>query len=120
MFSHVFLGTNQFERALSFYRPLMELLGLKAQGGRPLFVLGHPDNGEPATPGNGQMVALLAPCRAIVDELHARALQLGGRDEGPPGLRPHYHAHYHGAYFRDLDGHKLCVVCHLPPSDGSA
>jgi len=131
MLSHVFLGTNQFENALAFYRPLMALLGLcerfcdrsrpwvgweTAPGVRPLFVLGRPYDGGPASPGNGQMVALLAPSRAVVDEVHARALQLGGADEGAPGLRPEYHAHYYGAYFRDPDGNKLCVVCHTAPA----
>jgi hypothetical protein len=47
-----------------------------------------------------------------VDAFHALALSLGARDEGAPGLRPHYHAHYYGTYVRDLDGNKLCVVCH--------
>ena len=46
--------------------------------------------------------------------VHARALELGGTCEGPPGLRPQYHAHYYGAYFRDPDGNKLCVACHQP------
>jgi lactoylglutathione lyase len=62
--------------------------------------------------GNGQMVALLAATRAQVDAAHALALAHGGRCEGPPGLRPHYHANYYGAYFRDPDGNKLCVACH--------
>ena len=54
--------------------------------------------------------------RATVDAVHAAALAAGGTDEGGPGLRPHYHADYYGAYVRDLDGHKLCVVCHRPPA----
>lgn len=130
MLSHVFLGTNHFERALAFYRPVMALIGLHerfcdpahpwagwetAPGVRPLFLVGRPFDGEPATPGNGQMVALLAPSRAVVDEVHALALQLGGTDEGAPGLRPEYHAHYYGAYFLDPAGNKLCVVCHNAP-----
>ncbi|OXH86721.1 glyoxalase, partial [Burkholderia multivorans] len=52
--------------------------------------------------------------RAHVDRCHALALQHGGTCEGPPGLRPHYHRDYYGAYFRDPDGNKLCVVCHRP------
>lgn len=135
MFSHVFLGTNQFDRALAFYRPLMALLGLRerfcdpqrpwaawepAAGGRPLFIIGRPYDGAPASVGNGSMVALQAVDRPTVDRAHALALQQGGVDEGAPGLRPDYHARYYGAYFRDLDGHKLCVVCHgpAPPSPG--
>jgi lactoylglutathione lyase len=132
MLSHVFLGTNHFDRALAFYRPLMGVLRLHerfcdpqrpwaawevAPGVRPLLLLGRPFDGGPAAPGNGQMVALQAPNREVVDQAHALALQHGGTDEGAPGLRPHYHANYYGAYFRDPDGNKLCVVCHTPPAD---
>lgn len=131
MFSHVFLGTADFERALAFYGPLMAVLGLErrfveherpwagwqAPGvARPLFLLGRPYDGQPHAPGNGQMVAFLAADRATVDRAHAVALAHGGRCEGPPGLRPEYHAHYWGAYFRDPDGNKLCVACHAPPA----
>ena len=63
-------------------------------------------------PGNGQMTAFLAADRATVDRAHAVALAQGGHCEGPPGLRPEYHANYYGAYFRDPDGNKLCVACH--------
>jgi lactoylglutathione lyase len=58
------------------------------------------------------MTALLAPDRATVDRCHRLALANGGVDEGAPGLRPEYHVNYWGAYFRDPDGNKLCVVCH--------
>lgn len=127
MFSHVYIGTADFPRAHAFYAPLMALLGLHerfhrpeqgwagwqpAGGGRPLFVLGLPFDGAPHAPGNGQMTAFLAADRATVERVHAAALAAGGTDEGAPGLRPHYHAAYYGAYFRDLDGNKLCVVCH--------
>jgi len=62
------------------------------------------------------MVAFLADTRAAVDEAFVTALLHGGTSEGAPGLRPAYHEHYHGAYFRDPDGNKLCVVCHAPPA----
>ena len=127
MLSHVMLGTSHFDNALYFYRPLMQLLGLQerfcdprrlwaawetAPGIRPLFIIGQPYDHGTASAGNGQMVALLAPSRKIVDQAYAIALQQGGTDEGSPCLRPEYHASYYGAYFRDLDGNKLCVVCH--------
>jgi len=130
LFSHIFLGTRDFERALAFYRPLLDLLGATERfcdpsrswagwqsnpGPRPLLVLGKPLAGE-HDPGNGQMVALLAARRPLVGQAHALALAQGGRCEGPPGLRPHYHPNYYGAYFRDLDGNKLCVACHDAPS----
>ncbi|MEO3690888.1 VOC family protein [Roseateles paludis] len=127
MFSHVFLGTQDFTRARAFYEPLMALLGIPVRfvdeakgwmgwqsepGPRPLLLLGRPFDGQPHAAGNGQMVALQAATREQVDAFHALALSLGARDEGAPGLRPHYHAHYYGTYVRDLDGNKLCVVCH--------
>ena len=127
MLSHICLGTNDFPRAYAFYTVLLGELDLIEKfhdparpwagwmaktAPRPLFVLGAPHDGLPATPGNGQMTALLAASRAQVDRCHERALALGAACEGPPGLRPHYHAHYYGAYFRDLDGNKLCVCCH--------
>ncbi len=129
MFSHVFVGTNDFERALAFYRPLMEALGIRARfcqadkpwagwqsspDPRPLFLIGKPYDGQPHLPGNGQMVAFLAATRAAVDRAHAVALAHGGSEEGAPGLRPEYHAHYYGAYVRDPDGNKLCFACHAP------
>jgi catechol 2,3-dioxygenase-like lactoylglutathione lyase family enzyme len=129
MLSHVFVGITDFERAFRFYAALMDALSLKlkfrdeqagwagwmvAKQPRPLFLIGRPYDGNPANAGNGQMLALLAPDRATVDRVHAMALARGGSCEGPPGLRPQYHAHYYGAYFRDPDGNKLCVCCHDP------
>jgi catechol 2,3-dioxygenase-like lactoylglutathione lyase family enzyme len=61
------------------------------------------------------MVAFLAESRALVERAFAVALANGGISEGTPGLRPEYHEHYYGAYFRDPDGNKLCVACHSPP-----
>jgi catechol 2,3-dioxygenase-like lactoylglutathione lyase family enzyme len=132
MFSHVHIGVNDFDRAFAFYHALMKELGFvlkfseldKPWAGwtppdrdRPLFLIGRPFNGECASPGNGQMVALLASDRDAVDRGYAVAIANGARDEGTPGLRPHYHPHYYGAYFRDADGNKLCVCCHNPVCD---
>ncbi len=129
MFSHVTVGISDFDRALAFYGPVMEALGLRhrfsepevpwacwqpAEGGRPLFLITAPENGAPMTPGNGTMAAFLASDRETVRRVHALALALGGSDEGAPGLRPQYHANYYGAYFRDPDGNKLAVACHTP------
>ena len=77
-------------------------------------MIGTPHDGQPNAPGNGQMTALLASSRARVDKACEIALACGGRCEGPPGLRPEYHADYDGAYFRDTEGNKLCVACHEP------
>lgn len=129
MFSHIFLGVADFERALAFYRALMPVLGIterfcdrtrpwagwqSAPGPRPLLLIGTPWNGQSQAPGNGPMTAFLASDRATVNRAWAVALAHGGTDEGPPGLRPEYHAHYWGAYFRDTEGNKLCVACHEP------
>lgn len=131
MFSHIHLGVSDFDRALAFYRQLMPVLGIRerfceperpwagwqsAPGPRPLFLIGRPHDAQAHAVGNGQMVAFLAEHRATVDRAHAVALASGGSCEGPPGPRPEYHAHYYGAYFRDTEGNKLCVVCHQPPA----
>ncbi|ALP65967.1 VOC family protein [Paraburkholderia caribensis] len=127
MLSHVFIGVNDFERAFAFYSAVLAELGLalkfreedrpwagwmKPGVARPLFLVGKPFDGAPAVAGNGQMIALLAADRATVDRAHATALAHGAACEGPPGLRPEYHANYYGAYFRDLEGNKFCVCCH--------
>ncbi len=127
MFSHLFTGVSDFDRALSFYRAILPALGLEERfcdpdkpwaawqmpgGGRPLFVIGKPFDGQLHQPGNGQMVAFLASSREQVRAIHACALVAGAQCEGPPGLRPQHHAHYYGAYFRDAEGNKLCVACH--------
>jgi catechol 2,3-dioxygenase-like lactoylglutathione lyase family enzyme len=130
VFSHIFVSVTDFDRALAFYKPVMAALGIQLRfceperpwagwqsspEPRPLFVIGKPYNGAAHAPGNGQMVAFLAESRRVVDQVHAVALANGGSSEGAAGLRPEYHAHYYGAYFRDPDGNKLCVACHLPP-----
>lgn len=132
MISHVFVGVSDFERALAFYRPVMEALGVRERfcdpsrpwagwestpGPRPLFLIGSPYDGQAHAAGNGQMTALLAPSRAAVDAAYALALENGGSTEGAPGVRTEYHANYYGAYFRDPDGNKLCVVCHAAPAE---
>lgn len=129
MFSHVTLGTADIARAVAFYDRVLAPLGLRRQESdlekgfagyaaapdtTPQFWVLRPLDGHPASAGNGTTVAFEARDRASVDAVHAAILAAGGRDEGGPGLRPHYHADYYGAYARDLDGHKLCVVCHRP------
>ena len=129
MISHVCVGITDFERAMAFYAPLMAALGHAVkfsqpdkswagwkpkEADRPLFLIGAPFNREAAAPGNGQMIALLAPDRKTVNACHAAAITNGGADEGAPGLRPQYHPNYYGAYFRDPDGNKLCICCHQP------
>lgn len=134
MFSHVSLGTNAFDRAVIFYDAVLGVLGLRriatlpdwpaagwgtAPGERPQFWLTRPYDNGAASSGNGGMVAFAAADRAVVRAVHAAALAAGGTDEGDPGLRAHYHPHWYGAYFRDLDGNKLCVCCHGADQAGS-
>jgi catechol 2,3-dioxygenase-like lactoylglutathione lyase family enzyme len=130
LFSHIFLGVANFDRAVAFYRALMPVLGVQERfcdnarpwagwqshpEPRPLFLIGTPFDGQPHVAGNGQMVAFVAQSRPIVDQAYAVALASGGTSEGAPGLRSEYHANYYGAYFRDTEGNKICVACHLPP-----
>ncbi len=124
MYSHTTIGANDLARAKAVYDVVLAPLSLEVRfegdgmvgyglpGGRPQFLVVQPfDGGEPSV-GNGSMVALLASRRALVDACHAAALEQGGVDEGGPGLRPHYHRNYYGAYFRDLDGNKICICSH--------
>jgi len=121
------IGVSSFDRALDFYGAVLGVLGLelrfcepeKSWAGwhrpgesRPLVVISRPFDKQPHDPGNGQMLAFAASDRPVVVAAYRMALMKGGSCEGPPGLRPHYHRNYYGAYFRDLDGNKLCVACH--------
>ena len=116
MIGYVTLGTNDLARGAKFYDAIAAELGTNRMmeneqfiawgtpGGGAGIGLTKPYNKEPATVGNGVMVAFAAKDRAQVDRLHALALSLGGTDEGAPGLR---FGNFYAAYFRDLDGNKL-------------
>ncbi|HWL83986.1 MAG TPA: VOC family protein [Roseomonas sp.] len=124
MFSHVTVGARDLDAAVRFYDAVLVPLGLRRmtyepeigwaswqKPGEPAeFYVCRPFDGRPATWGNGAMNAFFAPDRAAVDAAHAAGLAAGGMDEGAPGLRPLYSAGYYGAYLRDPDGNKLCVV----------
>jgi catechol 2,3-dioxygenase-like lactoylglutathione lyase family enzyme len=129
VFSHIFTAVSDFERALSFYEAVLAELSIKQRfvdrsrpwagwqsspQPRPLFLIGSTYDKNAHLPGNGQMVAFLAKNREQVKAAYRTALEHGGTDEGPPGLRPEYHANYYGAYFRDPEGNKVCVACHEP------
>jgi len=124
MFSHVTVGSNDVPRAKVFYDSLLAPLGLSRladhpeaagygrPGGRPQLWIVRPLDKNAATSGNGITVGLEAADRASVDAAYKAGLAAGGKDEGAPGLRTHYHPNYFGAYLRDFDGNKVCVVCH--------
>jgi catechol 2,3-dioxygenase-like lactoylglutathione lyase family enzyme len=128
-YSHVTVGTSSMNRALRFYDAVLAPLGLVRKRtakiaiayapedfsglNEPFWVV-RPLDGAAASAGNGVTVAFYAPTRAAVDGFYAAALGAGATDEGPPGLRTHYHPDYYGAYVRDPDGNKLCAVCHAP------
>ena len=122
MLHYVTIGTNDLARARAFYGPTLATLNIVAlhdgdaesgygtagQSVIRLYVT-RPYDGKPASHGNGSMLALHAPSRAVVDAFHAAALANGGSDEGKPGLR--YSANFYSCYVRDSDGNKLSAVC---------
>lgn len=120
MIAYTTLGSNDKEKAFGFYGALFEGTDIKplfkTPGGgqfygrgpkQPMLCVTSPYDGSDASVGNGTMVALQFDDTDIIDALHAKALSLGAKDEGAPGWRlPNV---FYGAYFRDLDGNKLCV-----------
>ena len=123
--SHITLGTNDPARAVRFYDEVLGILGFdrlpkpagkppayEKNGGMPTIYLYTPEDGRPATWGNGTHVAFVAETKQAVDGFHAAALKLGGMCEGKPGPRPHYGDNYYAAYVRDPDGNKLQAVCY--------
>ena len=122
MIGYVTLGTKDADAAKTFYDALLGLVGAKRMMDmgtftlwgtgfdKPGLAITSPNNGEPATYGNGTMIALSVPERADVHALHAKALELCGTCEGPPGLRgDEGPTAFYASYFRDLDGNKLCA-----------
>ena len=120
MIGYVTLGTNRFDEAAQFYDDLFAVIGVGrlmetdrliawGTGMRsPAVSIAKPYDGRPATVGNGVMVALAMDSPEIVDAVYAKALELGGTDEGAPGPRG---GQFYVAYFRDLDGNKLNAFC---------
>ena len=117
MIAYTTIGTNDIEKAKAFYLALLEDLGatvfmdterlaaLGTPAGGAMLAVCTPYNEEAPSPGNGNMVAITPGSKELVDKLHAKALQLGGTDEGAPGQRMDG---FYGAYFRDVDGNKIC------------
>ena len=135
MIDHLGMPVSDLARATEFYLKALEPLGYGIvmqvsaeqtghgaavgfgppgraadfQSGKPSFWIGE---GERL--GGHIHVAFVAPSRAGVDAFYRAALAAGGKDNGKPGLRPHYHANYYGAFVLDPDGHNIEAVCHAP------
>jgi catechol 2,3-dioxygenase-like lactoylglutathione lyase family enzyme len=128
MIDHIGFAVSDYERAKAFYAKALAPLGyvlimeVPAEGnpsGAP--AAGFGEGGKPDfwIGGEGGIdkplhVAFQTRDRASVDAFHKAALAAGGRDNGGPGLRPHYHPNYYGAFVFDLDGHNIEAVCHAP------
>lgn len=124
MIGYVTIGVGDIESARTYYDALFAMMGAKRimqmddYNGYTLYAtsmtepgvaITGPYNGEAPHPGNGNMIALVFDARAKVDAFHAKALELGGSDEGAPGLRGDESMGFYGAYFRDPEGNKLCA-----------
>jgi catechol 2,3-dioxygenase-like lactoylglutathione lyase family enzyme len=126
MIDHVSIGTRDLEMSRQFYAAVLATIGLTQLRAWPTaigFGKTYPEfwiNHRPGlTPSdNGVHVCLRAPSTQAVDAFHAAALAAGGADDGAPGLRPEYSAHYYGAFIRDPDGNRVEAVTFLP--DGGA
>lgn len=121
MIGYVTLGSDDIARAAGFYDALLGLLGARrfmeedekfvawaVSPDKPGLGVIKPFDGRAASAGNGVMVALAVDSNELVDAVHRKALELGGKDEGAPGLRG---GGFYATYFRDLDGHKLNCFC---------
>jgi len=127
MIDHTGLNVSDYRKSKAFYLAALAPLGYQVvmelpssivpDGGMGLGVPPKPDfwlaGGKPNVPP--LHVAFRAENRAQVDAFYKAALAAGGRDNGPPGPRPHYHANYYGAFVLDPDGHNIEAVCHDPP-----
>jgi len=127
MLDHVGFAVSDLERARKFYQQTLSPLGIMliyditaeqtdgeaylgfGEDQRPYFWVG---TGRRL--GGNIHVALLAETRDLVDQFHAAGLRAGGKDNGAPGPRPHYHKNYYGAFVLDPDGNNIEAVCHRP------
>jgi catechol 2,3-dioxygenase-like lactoylglutathione lyase family enzyme len=124
---HTGVTVSDLPRSLAFYRAALAPIGYQVlaqfpaevTGGSAVAGLGVPPKPDfwlaAGTPNRPPLhVAFRVTERALVDAFHAAALSAGGRDNGAPGSRAHYHPHYYGAFVLDPDNHNIEVVCHEP------
>jgi catechol 2,3-dioxygenase-like lactoylglutathione lyase family enzyme len=119
MIDHTGIEVSEFARSKAFYEKALAPLGytmLKqwetfagfGVAPKPDFWIGL------GKPSDRIHIAFRAASRSVVDAFYAAAIAAGGTDNGPPGVRPHYHEHYYGAFVRDPDGHNIEACCHDP------
>src|SRR5205809_5078439 len=120
MFDHVKFGVSDYAASKAFFLKALEPLGVAVvmegqyglglgQKGKPSLWM-HQTSEKPAP----LHLAFVAESRKQVEAFHRAALEAGGKDNGAPGLRPHYHANYYAAFVIGPDGHNIEVVCHEP------
>ena len=127
MIDHMGISVSDYERAKAFYADALEplcyslVMEVTAEQTGHAAAAGFGADGKPDfwIGGEGAMnkpvhVAILAKDRATVDAFYKAAIAAGGSDNGAPGIRPHYHPNYYGAFVRDPDGHNIEAVCHAP------
>ena len=120
MIGYITVGTNDLPRAVTFFDSLLAEVGATrfmqeetfvawaVEPDQPGISVCKPWDGNAASVGNGSMIALTVDSNDKVDAVYAKAMELGGSDEGPPGIRMEG---FYAAYFRDLDGNKMNVFC---------
>jgi catechol 2,3-dioxygenase-like lactoylglutathione lyase family enzyme len=127
LIDHTGLSVSDLQRALRFYEQALAPLGVSVvmrvtkeqtgdyeavglgRDGKPSFWLSPQGRTTPHL-----HIAFVADDRAVVDAFYKAAIAAGGKDNGPPGLRPEYHPNYYGAFVLDPDGHNIEAVCHTP------
>jgi catechol 2,3-dioxygenase-like lactoylglutathione lyase family enzyme len=121
MLDHVTISVSNIARAVAFYDRALAPLGIERLYAEGTTAFGYGSDkkayfwlGQRETVQTGAHIAFVAGDRLTVDAFYAAALAAGGRDNGAPGLRPQYHAHYYGAFILDPDGHNIEAVCHRP------
>ena len=127
MIDHMGFSVSDYERAKAFYAKALApldyslIMEVTAEQTGHAAAAGFGANGKPDLwfGAEGAMnkpvhIAIRADNRATVDAFYKAAIAAGGRDNGPPGIRPHYHANYYGAFVLDPDGHNIEAVCHAP------
>jgi catechol 2,3-dioxygenase-like lactoylglutathione lyase family enzyme len=130
MIDHVSIGVIDFKRSQAFYKAVLKPLGFRllmtygensgfGTGSRATFWIGTPGY-RGAIQGAGSHVAFMAPDRKAVDAFYKAALKRGAADNGKPGLRPHYHKDFYGAFVIDPDGHRIEAVCRKAPPRATA